>query len=292
MDLIQLQKNKSLKELSTLGIGGLADYYFEATSIESMKQAITTCRSQGLDYLVIGKGSNCLFDDRGFQGAILHNKIDFFKTPSLGLYYVGGGYSFSLLGSQTARADYGGLEFASGIPASVGGAVFMNAGASGAQTCDPLVSVDYIDDEGFFHRLRKEELVFGYRTSTFQQLKGAIVGATFELAPSKDARQKQLEIIRYRLKTQPYKDKSAGCIFRNPNAGHAGKLIEDCGLKNFSIGEAKVSDHHANFLINVGSASHFDFLALMHHIKTTVEEKRNIHLESEVRIVPHTRISR
>lgn len=283
-------KNISLKTLSTLGIGGFANYYLEIKTIEEMQMALRFCKSNGWDFLVLGKGSNCLFDDKGFEGAILHNKIDFFETPASGVFHIGAGYSFSLLGSQTARASFGGLEFASGIPASVGGAVFMNAGANGSETSETLVSVDYVDEYGILHTFKKSEIEFSYRTSSFQKLKGAIVGATFALANSPFAREKQLEIIQYRKKSQPYNERSAGCIFRNPENNFAGKLIDQSGLKGFSLGGAKVSEKHANFLINSEEAASQDFLALISHVKKVVEEKTGVKLESEVWHVPCQRI--
>lgn len=286
-----LLKPKSLKELTTLAIGGIAESYLEIKTVNSMQKALLECRSLKLDYFILGKGSNSLFEDTTYQEAILHNKIDFCEMIAPGVFHVGAGYSFSLLGTQTARQNFGGLEFASGIPASVGGAIFMNAGANGSETSNCLVSVDYIDEMGAFHCLKKEELSFSYRTSPFQKLKGAIVGATFQLFPSKEARQKQLDIIRYRQNTQPYKEKSAGCVFKNPQNHCAGKLIEDSGLKGFCLGDAQVSEKHANFLINRGTATCQDFLNLMEHVKQTVLKQTFIVLESEVRLVPSRRIS-
>lgn len=285
--MLPFQKNKSLKSLTTLGIGGLASYYLEIHSPEEMQKAICACQTAQLDYFILGKGSNCLFDDLGFEGAILHNKIDFFKELTPGIFHVGAGYSFSLLGTQTARLNWSGLEFASGIPASVGGAVFMNAGANGGETFDTLTSVDYIDENGIFKQLPKDSLTFGYRSSSFQNIKGAIVGATFSLQPSMQARERQLEIIRYRQKTQPYKDRTAGCIFRNPSSDSAGKLIEMAGLKGFGIGGAKVSEMHANFLVNADAATSQSFLELIAFVRQAVEEKTGIRLESEVRHVPN-----
>lgn len=292
MKALSFRENQSLRLLSTLGIGGYAKYYIEIKTIEEMSAAILLCVSNNWDYFILGKGSNCLFDDQGFDGAILHNKIDFFENPTPGIYHVGAGYSFSFLGSQTARSFFGGLEFASGIPASIGGAVFMNAGANGSETCETLLSVDFVDEKGKFHCFKKEELVFSYRTSSFQKWKGAIVGATFALTHSPTAREKQLQIIQYRKKTQPYHEHSAGCIFRNPVNQYAGRLIEEAGLKGFSLGEAKVSKQHANFLINNGEASSKDFLNLITQVQAKVQEKSGVKLESEVWYVPYRRLPR
>lgn len=163
----------------------------------------------------------------------------------------------------------------------------MNAGASGQETAETLLSVDFINDQGVFLQLPKDAITFSYRTSSFQTMQGAIVGATFALAPSAAARKKQLALIEYRQKTQPYSEKSAGCIFRNPVNKHAGALIELTGLKGFSIGGAEVSRMHANFIINKGQAKAQDVLELVHEIQTQVLQKNGISLESELRIIPY-----
>ncbi len=287
MTLPVFQQNKSLSQLSTFGIGGPAQHFVEVKKIEEMQAVIRHCKAEGLRYLIIGKGSNSLFDDRGFKGVVILNKIDFMEKPEPGVFHVGAGYSFSLLGSQTARQGWSGLEFASGIPGSVGGAVYMNAGANGTETCTPLTSVDYVTEEGSLQTIDKKDLRFAYRQSSFQEKKGAIVGATFTLSPSSEARQKQLEIISYRTKTQPYSDKSAGCIFRNPDCGHAGAMIDKAGLKGSAVGGAKVSEMHANFIVNTGSASCQDVLSLIQQVQHKVKTETGIHLESEVRVFPY-----
>ncbi len=281
----KFQANKLLKEVSTFGIGGPARYYFEATQIEEMQEALIYCRQASMPFFILGKGSNSLFDDRGFNGLVISNRIQFCHDldPKV---HVGAGYSFSLLGVQTARRGLGGLEFASGIPASVGGAVYMNAGANGGQTFDCLETVEYVHTDGTLKTYAKNEIAFSYRFSQFQKLEGAIVSAQFHLQPSKEARQKQLGIVDYRSKTQPYKDKSAGCVFRNPQVGSAGALIESCGLKGIMQGDAQVSSVHANFIVNLGKATAKDVLDLIQKVQETVKEKENIDLEMEVRIVP------
>ena len=292
MPKISFQQNKLLSELCTLGIGGPARLFLTVHSIEEMQEALKECKTQNLPFMILGKGSNCLFDDRGFNGVVILNKIDFVERPSPNTFHVGAGYSFSLLGSQTARQGYSGLEFASGIPGSVGGAVFMNAGANGNETSNTLIEVDFVSEEGILQKLKKSEIVFSYRHSSFHEIPGAIVGATFELIPSAAARQKQIEIIDYRKKTQPYRDKSAGCVFRNPTCGHAGALIEQSGLKGASVGGAKVSEIHANFLVNAGGATEQDMQNLIAVVKTKVMEKAGVHLENELRCIPYEMVEK
>jgi len=283
---ISIQNQKPLHNLTTFGIGGPASYFIELRTLEDCKEALLFCQEKSLPYFVLGKGSNILFDDKGFNGVVLHNKIDFceWKGPQV---CVGAGYSFSLLGSQTARKGLTGLEFASGIPGSVGGAIFMNAGANGKETFEHLESVDFFTDNGDLLRLTKNELTWGYRNTCFHKMKGIIVGATFLLLEEAFAREKQLKIIQYRLKTQPYNEKSAGCIFRNPSCEFAGALIEKAGLKGIGVGGAKVSSLHANFIINSENATAQDVLNLIDHIKAKVKETSDLELESEVRVIPY-----
>ncbi len=278
------QRNRSLSEFSTFGIGGPIRYFLEVSSIEAMEEAILFARQENLPHLILGKGSNCLFSDSGFDGLAILNKIDFCEFNETRVS-VGSGYSFSLLGVQSARKGLSGLEFASGIPATVGGAVFMNAGANGKETFSCLESVLYLHENGVKQEYRKEEVSFGYRTSFFQSMKGVILSAVFILQPDPQARPSQLKIIDYRLKTQPYKEKSAGCVFRNPEGLSAGALIDQCGLKGLTFGGAKVSEMHANFIVNAGSASSGDVLSLVRMVQEKVLEKTGVHLEPEIRFI-------
>src|SRR6185503_4650081 len=229
--------NKSLKPFSTFGIGGKARYFTEVRESKEMQLLLSYCFQKKIPFFILGRGSNTLFDDRGFNGLVILNKIDFMQQK--GEYFtVGSGYSFSRLGQLTARLGLTGLEFAAAIPATVGGAIFMNAGANGQECFDCLHEVRFVTEEGEERLLSKEQLLCGYRTSSFHQKKGAIVEATFMLGHSEVAKERQREIIAYRLKTQPYKDKSCGCVFQNPSGFSAGKLIEECGLKGASVGDA------------------------------------------------------
>lgn len=279
------QTNRSLSELSTFGIGGAARYFTEVQTIEQLQETIRYCKREKLPFFILGKGSNSLFDDRGFDGLIIQMKIGF-CTMGEEEVSVGAGYSFSLLGVQTARKGFSGLEFASGIPASVGGAIFMNAGANGQEVGDLIKEVTFIDEEGNCEIFPREKMLFSYRHSCFQEKKGAIAAAKFRLIPSLAARKKQLEIIDYRTKTQPYGDKSCGCVFRNPLPEKAGALIEKCGLKGVRIGGAEVSTLHANFIVNKEKATAKDVLALAFHIKECVKRQTGIELEMEIRSVP------
>ena len=280
-------ENISLKEYCTFGIGGPARYFVVVDTLAKMQETVRFCYENKFKLMVIGKGSNCLFDDKGFNGVVILNKITFCKEIQEGTFHVGAGYSFALLGTQTARKGFEGLEFASGIPASVGGAIYMNAGANKKETSLVLSSVDYVDEKGDLMTLNKSDLTFSYRYSSFQKMKGAIVGATFILNKNPEARKKQIEIFNSRKKSQPYGDKSAGCVFLNPECEHAGALIDRCGLKGTFYGNAQVSTLHGNFLINAGGATSDDMKGLVEFVKKSVKEQTSIELECELRYIPY-----
>ena len=285
---LSFAKHRKLSEFSTFGIGGPIAYFAEVRTLIDMREGLLFAAEQKLPFLVLGKGSNSLFDDRGFPGIVLLNKIDFCEWQEASCH-VGAGYSFSLLGAQSARKELSGLEFASGIPASVGGAIFMNAGANGRETFGPLQSVTFLTSEGDIQEYKKEALAFSYRTSPFQSMRGAIVSARFAFTPfCPAARPAQLKIIDYRKKTQPLKEKSIGCIFRNPSPEKsAGSLIDQCGLKGFRVGGAKVSEIHANFIVNEGAATALEVMELMRQIQECVQKKTGLHLEPEVRLISY-----
>lgn len=285
MTSLNFKENVPLSDYTTFGIGGPCRYFITAKETPQLQEALKHAHEKSLPVFILGKGSNCLFDQNGFNGLVILNRIDFRRIPSPGIFEVGAGYSFSRLGVQTAREGWTGLEFASGIPCSVGGAIYMNAGAQGQETCDSLTAVEFIDDKGQLHHFQKEELTFSYRTSPFQSMKGAIASATFQLAKDPEGRERQLKMIAYRTATQPYGDKSAGCAFRNPEGHAAGRLIEECGLKGARVGDAEVSPLHANFVINRGSASSDEIRNLIEQIQEKVYKETGILLEKEVRYV-------
>ena len=279
---LQSLQNESLKKYSTFGIGGPAAYVVGVATLDELRTILVFCSGENIPYLVVGKGSNTLFSDQGFDGIVILNKIVYYERTDL-LVSVGGGYSFSLLGMRTARENLSGLEFAAGIPATVGGAIYMNAGIGKDQTGNALEEVTYVNEKGEIEVFQKEALQFSYRTSSFQQMRGVIAGAKFQLTQSVDAKQRVQELVDHRLLTQPYKARSAGCIFRNPSEGpSAGALIDQCGLKGVRRGGAEVSSLHANFIINRGEATAEDVLRLIKHIQGEVKAQTGIELEKEL----------
>lgn len=278
-----------LSEYSTFGIGGPARYFTEVSSCEEMQRVLAYVFQHQIPLHILGKGSNTLFADRGFNGLVVLNRMESVHQEG-GLFSVGSGYSFAQLGTLTARAGWGGLEFASGIPGSVGGAIYMNAGAQGKSTAEVVAEVDFISEEGEWVTLARDALAFGYRTSPFQQRRGAIVQARFMLTASPSAKEVQQQLVYYRMKTQPYKEKSAGCVFRNPPGESAGRLIDAAGLKGMQVGGAMVSSLHANFIVNGGGATAQDVLTLISAVQEAVYAQRGIELTPELCYVPYDRV--
>ncbi|MBF8262373.1 MAG: murB [Parachlamydiales bacterium] len=282
----RFRTGQSLKQLSTFGIGGPVRYYLAATQISEIEQAIQWSVSHQISYFILGKGSNCLFDDRGFNGVVIHNKIDF-CTFNGREAHVGAGSSFARLGALSAKRGLSGLEFAVGIPGSVGGAIFMNAGAGGRETSQTVDEVLYLHESGEQKIYSRGDFQFANRYSSFQTMRGSILSARFVFDENPDARQTQSSHIDCRRATQPYREKSAGCIFRNPPQKSAGALIDQCGLKGLCVGGAKVSEIHANFIINASHATQADVMSLIEQIQQRVFQQTGIRLEPEVRLVPY-----
>eukprot|EP00250_Pteridium_aquilinum_P020118 c24709_g2_i1 orf=101-1129(+) len=281
---------KMLREVCTWGIGGPAKLFCEVHHELQLASVISYCSHQNIRFLVIGKGSNCLFDDQGFDGCIILNRLCFFERLAPGLYHVGSGYPFNALGVQCSKDGFTGLEFASGIPGTVGGAIFMNAAADGQETAGVLKSVEVVSIYGNKHKLLREELSYGYRSSPFQtaQAFAAISGATFALAPSPTSQEQQRDYLKRRKQTQPLAERTAGCVFKNPGSGcqSAGFLIDRAGLKGASVGGSKVSELHANFLVNVEDSCAKDMIDLISLVKEQVRHKLGVNLEEEIIYVP------
>lgn len=282
----RVKKHQKLSRYSTFGIGGEALFLIEALSVDDLRESLYFAKEQGLPYFIVGRGSNLLFDDRGFDGVIICNKIDYCKYDS-NCTVVGGGKNFSALGLETASKNLSGLEFAAGIPGSVGGAIFMNASSGGQEVKQPLRKILFLLPTGNLQTIEAKDLTFSYRFSSLQEMKGIIVEATFELLNSKDAIERQTHFLAEKSKNQPLKAKSAGCVFKNPTNFSAGKIIDECGLKGKKIGGAIVSLLHANFILNEGEATATDVLNLIDHVKEEVEKKMKISLELEIKYVPY-----
>lgn len=274
-----------LARFTTYGIGGHAEHFITVHNITELLEALDYVRSNSLRYFILGKGSNVLFDDRGFRGVVIHNRIEHFSQEG-STFTVGSGYSFALLGVKTARLGFTGLEFASTIPGSVGGAVVMNAGAHGTETQNALSKVHYIDEMGAECIQERAELEFSYRMSPFQGGDKVVVGAEFMLAKDETARDRQREFLSYRMSTQPLKERSCGCVFRNTEIA-SGRIIEECGLKGMKVGNVMVSNTHANFFVNLGKGTQENVLQLIEKVQEEVYNQRGIALHPEVQVISY-----
>jgi UDP-N-acetylmuramate dehydrogenase len=279
------QRNVFLRDFSSFAIGGKANFFKRVNSIVELKKVLKIARKEGLKVFILGKGTNCLFDDRGFSGLIVQSNLNFCRFYSKRVV-VGSGVSLSKLSKIAGLKGVRGLEFALSIPGSIGGALYMNAGAFGKTVFDFLERVKFVELNGEEKIFYKRALKFSYRYSSFQEMKGIIVSASFIFEKSKNFKIEK-SFLERRKKTQPLNERSLGCIFKNPKEKSAGFLIESCGLKGKSIGGAKVSEKHANFIINKNSATSLDVLRLISLIKREVKKKYKIELEEEILIVPY-----
>jgi UDP-N-acetylmuramate dehydrogenase len=275
------KKNVNVAKFTTLNIGPKAQYFCRVSTFEQMQSAIQFAKEYNLPFFVLGKGSNLLFEKNTYQGLVIHNKINHFELKET-LLTVGSGYSFAYLGKKISKLGLSGLEFASGIPGTVGGAVYMNAGANAQDTGSILSQCKVLDENGNIVTKERKDLFFAYRSSSFQTAKEIILEATFQLKQDEQASKRQQELLQKRLQTQPYNEKSAGCCFKNPEHISAGQLIEECGLKGMQIGGAMVSKKHANFIINASNANAKDVKKLIEFVKKKVKQERGVELELEI----------
>lgn len=281
-------ENVDMRKYTTYKAGGLAKLMVFPKNVKQLIKLLEYIKDNNIKYKVLGKGSNVLFGDSLYDGIII--KLDEFKDIEIDgtKIKVGAGYSLIKLALQTARLGLTGLEFASGIPGSIGGAVFMNAGAYKSDMGYIVREVKVLTPKLEIKTLTNKEMDFHYRTSFLQKNSGYIcLEATIVL--KKGNRDLILEVIndrkRRRIEAQPLEFPSAGSVFRNPEGDYAGRLIEEAGYKGKRIGDAKVSDKHANFIINVGRAKGDDIKKLILEIKDVVKKKYNIDLKIEQEFV-------
>lgn len=280
-----IKRGVVLAPYTTFRIGGKAEYFALVHTKQQLLECLNFCKENEVRYFILGKGSNVLFDDRGYRGMVIVNRIETLEQRE-NRFIVSAGYSFVRLGQLTAKLGYGGLEFASGIPGSVGGAIYMNAGAQGSETKDTLEEV-LCFFEGKELVLKKDQMKFGYRFSNFQQEKKVILEACFVCMSALEAKKKQRALLARRIESQPCSDRSCGCVFQNPLPFFAGKLIEEAGMKGHKIGGAMVSFKHANFIVNTENALAADVLAMIASVKQAVFEQSGIVLHEEVRFVAY-----
>jgi len=283
-----LRFNEPMSEHSSFRIGGVADALYVPSSVAELKKAFALALSLGIPVTILGQGSNLLVLDGGIRGLVIKLASNLDWVEVRGTEVVAGcGVLLSTLAHQAAEASLTGLEFAAGIPGTLGGALTMNAGAYDGEMKDVVTSVLVLTAEGHEQLLTLDELSFGYRQSLLQKKKLIALEATLALkSGSREQIYAKIEDLnRRRREKQPLTLPSAGSVFKRPPGHFAGTLIEQAGLKGHRIGGAEVSTLHAGFIVNVGQATAKDVRALICHIQAVVKDKFNVWLEPEIRII-------
>ena len=285
---IDYLEHEELVKHTTYRVGGKCDFYVLPSSVEKLVKLLKFIHKNNIKYKVLGNGSNVIISSKKFDGIIISlSKLNNVEIKG-NILKVQAGYPLIKLSNYCANNNLGGLEFASGIPAHVGGAIYMNAGAYKSDMSEVLIDVTYIDDKFNVVTKPKEELDFSYRHSIFQDKEYIVVEASIKL--HKDDKEEILSLMndrrQRRIESQPLEYPSAGSVFRNPAEDiYSGQLIEELGLKGYSIGGAKVSEKHANFIVNYNNATSDDIKKLIDLIKKKVKEKYNIDLKVEQEFV-------
>lgn len=281
-----IYENFPLSKLTSFKTGGPAKFLVSPANTEEVKKVIICCREYHIPFLIIGRGTNILISDNGFDGIVISTrKFNTLKVDGCEIYCQSGVLLSSLL-KKCITESLSGLEFLAGIPGTTGGAIISNAGLKEQWISERTVKVDVISVSDVQERtLIRENICFGYRTSGLEGY--FIAGMVFHMdkGDKEEIKKTISEYMKKRLATQPVEYPSAGSIFKNPPGLFAGKLIEECGLKGYNIGGAFISEKHANFIINKGGATSEDIYKLIYYIKRQVKKMYNIELETEIKII-------
>ncbi len=269
-------------------VGGPADYFLTPSDQEGLNEVFSLCRKENLPFFVLGNGSNLLVSDKGYRGVVIQLCRNCQRIETQGNEIrVQAGASLARTAAAARDAGLTGLEFAAGIPGTVGGAVYMNAGAYGGEISRVLHSVVTLSAQGEYHEYPSSELDFGYRHSRISETGETVWLAVFRLksASREEINQRMQELARQRSDKQPLEYPSAGSTFKRPQGYFAGKLIMDAGLKGFSFGGARVSEKHSGFIINTGGATAMDVYRLMAHVRLEVFRQFGVVLMPEVKLL-------
>lgn len=285
----EARKYEPMSKHTSFKIGGNADVYIKVNNLSKLSTILKECQASDVDYMILGNGSNLLVSDDGIRGAVIRLDGDFRKITLLDdtTIFCGAGATLAYLCKFALNCGLSGLEFAWGIPGTVGGAVFMNAGAYDGEMKDVVHSVSHISPSGEIGRTEKENLNFGYRTSVYRSNNMIITGVTLKLKKGNpdEIRAKMDDYMLRRSTKQPLEYPSAGSVFKRPEGNFAGALIEQCGLKGKTCGGAQVSEKHAGFIINKSNATAKDVRDLIGEIQKTVSDKTGYSLECELIIL-------
>ncbi|OUN92580.1 UDP-N-acetylmuramate dehydrogenase [Blautia sp. An46] len=281
-------RNEPMRKHTTFRIGGPADFYLCPHSAKEIQKTVAICREEELPYFILGNGSNLLVSDQGYRGVV----IQLWKNVSDILVEgcrirAKAGASLAKIAGEALEEGLTGMEFAAGIPGTLGGAVVMNAGAYGGEMKDILQEALVMDEQGEIFTLKKEELHLGYRTSIIKEKGYIVLAAALELKPGdrKEIKEKMDELKQRRVEKQPLDMPSAGSTFKRPEGYFAGKLIMDAGLRGFSVGGAQISEKHCGFVVNTGKATANDVLTLIREVQKRVRDKFGVELETEVKFL-------
>ena len=281
-------ENEALKEHTYFKIGGPAKILVKVKNIEEIKKVIQLCKDEKIKYYVIGNGTNILVPDEGLDAVIIKISEDFSDYRIHGTkVYVQAGMLLSTLSKKIAKASLAGFEFASGIPGTVGGAIYMNAGAYGGEMKDIVEYAKVLNHEGKVQKIMNKDLELGYRHSIVSEKNYVVLSVCLGLKKgNRDEIMENIKILdEKRISKQPINMASAGSTFKRPEGYYAGKLIDDAGLRGFRFRDAQVSDKHCGFVINRGEATCKDVLQLIEMVRKIVSDQFNVTLEREVRIL-------
>ncbi len=283
------RKDEPMSKHTTFKIGGNADSYIKVNTLSKLSAILKECKDSEVDYMLLGNGSNVLVSDEGIRGVVLRLDGEFRRITLIDdtTIFCGAGASLAYLCKFALKCGLTGLEFAWGIPGTVGGAVFMNAGAYDGEMKNVVYSVAHMTPDGKIGRIEKDDLQFGYRTSVYRKNGMIITGVTLKLKKgnTEEIRNKMDDYLERRNSKQPLEYPSAGSVFKRPEGNYAGALIEQCGLKGRLHGGAQVSEKHAGFIINKSNATAKDIRELIGEIKNTVLDKTGYNLECELIIL-------
>lgn len=286
---LSLMQDEPMKKHTTFRIGGPADYYAEP-DVSQISKLIEIAKACDMPVTVIGNGSNLLVGDKGIRGLVIGIGKGMSEITAQGngrIITAGAGAILAAVAAKAAEASLSGLEFASGIPGSVGGAVVMNAGAYGGEIKDVLIDATVLTAEGELRIVTRDELDLSYRHSIVPEKGYIVLSARFRLTPKPqdEIKSYMAELRAKRVEKQPLEYPSAGSTFKRPEGYFAGKLIMDAGLRGYSVGDAQVSGKHCGFVVNKGEATAADVLTLIKDVQETVLKQFGVKLEPEVKMI-------
>ena len=282
--------DEPMSKHTTFKVGGPAECYIKIDDIKDLRNILKFAKNNDIKITVLGNGSNVLVLDKGIEGIVLNirfNKMEMLNFDGKIYANIGAGVKISIFGHLLLKNEITGFEELSGIPGTIGGAVRMNAGAHGKEFKDIVNTVTCMDYDGNIKQFENKDMEFDYRRSMLKDKKYIVleVGMQFEKGTEKDIRQKMEEYATYRKEKQPIEHPSAGSTFKRGSDYITAKLIDEAGLKGFSIGGAEVSEKHAGFIINKGNATAKDILELIEYVRNKIYEKYNKEIELEIEII-------